>query len=310
MIDFKYHLISIVAIFFALAAGIALGSGPLQAQLSERLVEQSDSDRLGEQQARDQLDSANARLDFADAFAGTTSQAVVGSALDGRTVSLVVLPGADPGAVRAMRDEVAAADGLVVSTVTLTEELLDPANRQLAEGLAQRILDGRGSDSADGAVSYQLLGAALSRSFLTGKDGATERDNTANGIEAALDEAGLIVVDGVATRRAQLALVVAGDPVDDAPDGQADVAAEIVSALDSGSAGAVVAGPAASADGGVVAAVRETEAAEGVSSVDALDLAAGRVVTVLALAEQARGGVGQYGMSDAAGAAAPTPTRQ
>ena len=30
MIDFRYHIVSIVAIFFALGAGVVLGSGPLK----------------------------------------------------------------------------------------------------------------------------------------------------------------------------------------------------------------------------------------------------------------------------------------
>ncbi|NIS33816.1 MAG: copper transporter, partial [Actinobacteria bacterium] len=29
MIDFRYHLVSIIAVFFALAVGIVLGAGPL-----------------------------------------------------------------------------------------------------------------------------------------------------------------------------------------------------------------------------------------------------------------------------------------
>ncbi len=309
MIDFRYHVVSVVAIFLALAAGIALGSGPLQAQLTETLTDQAASDRLGEQQARTDLDVAQARLAFADDFAGTTSSAVVGSALADRTVSIAVLPGADRGHVRALRTEIAAAEGSVVSTIILTPELLDPANRQLAGGLAQRVLKRGGSGRSEGAGSYRLLGAAVARSYLTKSDGRVERGHDAVGIEAALAEADLIAVSGNAARRAQLALVVAGEPDPDAPDGQDAVAAEIATALDAGSAGAVVAGPSAAGDEGVVSAIRGSAADATVSSVDALDLPAGRIVTVLALAEQALGGVGQYGVGAAADSAAPKIAR-
>lgn len=304
MIGFRYHVISVVAIFFALAAGIALGAGPLQAQLTDALARQASEDRIDTQQARTQLDSAQARLAFADDFAGSTSSAVLGSALSGRTVSLVVLPGADRGGLRALRDEIVAAKGSVVSTVTLTRDVLDPANRQLADGLAQRVLKDN-TTGGDGTESYQLLGTALARSFLVAGDRTAERDGDAEGIQAAFEEAGLIKVNGPVERRAQLTLVVAGEPAEQAPGGQADVAAEIIAALDARAAGAVVAGPSASADTGVVAAVRHSSAGSTVSSVDALDLPAGRVVTVLALAEQARGGVGQYGMGASAESAAP-----
>ena len=40
VIDFRYHLVSIIAIFFALATGIILGAGPLDEQVNETLVDQ------------------------------------------------------------------------------------------------------------------------------------------------------------------------------------------------------------------------------------------------------------------------------
>lgn len=310
MIDFRYHVVTVVAIFFALAAGIALGAGPLQAQLSQSLTDQASSDRLGEQRAQTDLNVAQARLAFADDFAGSTSPAIVGSALEGRTVSIIMLPGADRSAVRALREEIVAAEGSVVSSLTFTRDLLDPANRQLAEGLSERVLSSGGSKAAgstkDRATgSYQLVGAAVARAFLTTSDQRAERDDTAIGIEAAFTEAGLISAGRSPARRAQLALLVTGAPTADDPDGYDAVAAEIAVALDESAVGVVVAGPSAAADKGVVRAVRESTADAKVSSVDALDLPAGRVVTVLALAEQAQGAAGQYGVGEAADSAAP-----
>ena len=37
MIDFRYHLVSIISIFMALAVGIVLGAGPLQGQIGDTL---------------------------------------------------------------------------------------------------------------------------------------------------------------------------------------------------------------------------------------------------------------------------------
>ena len=37
MIDFRYHLVSLVAVFIALAVGIALGAGPLREGISSTL---------------------------------------------------------------------------------------------------------------------------------------------------------------------------------------------------------------------------------------------------------------------------------
>lgn len=40
MIDFRYHLVSIISIFLALAVGIVLGAGPLQGNLGSQLTDQ------------------------------------------------------------------------------------------------------------------------------------------------------------------------------------------------------------------------------------------------------------------------------
>ena len=39
MIDFRYHIVSIVSIFMALAVGIVLGAGPLEGELVAMLPE-------------------------------------------------------------------------------------------------------------------------------------------------------------------------------------------------------------------------------------------------------------------------------
>ena len=38
MIDFRYHLVSLIAVFMALAVGVVLGAGPLQGTLDRKSV--------------------------------------------------------------------------------------------------------------------------------------------------------------------------------------------------------------------------------------------------------------------------------
>ena len=63
MIDFRYHLVSIVAVFLALAIGIVLGATQLQRQTVDVL--QSTSNSL-----RNQLSAASAERDSYQAQAG------------------------------------------------------------------------------------------------------------------------------------------------------------------------------------------------------------------------------------------------
>ncbi|MBF0972903.1 MAG: copper transporter, partial [Actinomyces graevenitzii] len=39
-IDFRYHLVSLIAVFMALAVGVVLGAGPLQGTLGSALSDQ------------------------------------------------------------------------------------------------------------------------------------------------------------------------------------------------------------------------------------------------------------------------------
>ena len=77
-------------------------------------------------------------------------------------------------------------------------------------------------------------------------------------------------------------------------------------ALDASGKGVVVAGPSSSStDGGIVKAVRDSDATSSVSTVDVTDLAAGRVVTVLAAAKEATGLSGSWGTSRSADGGLP-----
>ena len=40
MIDFRYHLVSLISVFLALAVGIVLGAGPLRESLGDQLAGQ------------------------------------------------------------------------------------------------------------------------------------------------------------------------------------------------------------------------------------------------------------------------------
>ena len=45
MISFRYHIVSIVSVFLALAVGVALGGGPLKGEVDNTLVDQVKTDR-------------------------------------------------------------------------------------------------------------------------------------------------------------------------------------------------------------------------------------------------------------------------
>lgn len=312
MIDFRYHVISIVAIFLALATGIALGAGPLGEEFDHQLANQADRDREAKEELRDQLDRVERIVEFESEFTQGFAAKIAGQRLRERSVAVFALPGADEDVVDGVAKRIEAAGGTISSTVTIQDGLMDPSERQTAEGIAERVLDGvEGIPTTEGAQSYQLVGYSLARAYLTTTDAGAPMDDAAKGIAAALKEGDLVIPEGDPSRRASLAVVVAGPPSEEPEDGQSELLATMVQAMDTLSGGVVVTGPLpAASEDGYVAAVRDSDAVDSVSTVDIADRPSGQLVTVLSLAQQADGSVGQYGAADSADEAFPDLDRQ
>ncbi len=289
MISFRYHLVSVAAVLLARAAGIALGAGPLD----DNNVLSGDGGDGGPS-----ADPAIAR--FESGYAARTSGALLKDVLKGRSVVVMTLPGARAEETKGIRADIEKAGAEVTGEVQLTGKLVDPANRQFSEGVAQQSAsDVKGV--TDAGESYDRIGAALGRSVLG--DGGKNLDTTATTISSAFDEGKLLNYTAKPERFADLAVIVSG-PGRAGDSGS--VSAQLAKAVDGAGGGAVLAGPSTSSqDGGVLAALRDSDAASQVSTVDVTDTAAGRVVVSLALAREARGQSGSWGTARSADGAVP-----
>ncbi|GAA3532421.1 copper transporter [Aeromicrobium panaciterrae] len=284
MINFRYHLVSIAAILLALAAGIALGSGPLD----------DAGDSLGGTDNPTSAVADPAVASFESAYASRTSQSLFSDSLKGQSVVVITMPGASAAEAKSVITLLGQAEAEVTGQVELTSKLLSPTNRQFAEGVAQQAGAGVAGVTAAGD-SYGRIGAALGRSILSTK--TAPLDPTATTIQSAYVEGDLITLTKTPSKLATLAVIITGPKAAGSAD-QGTVVAAMAGALDSAGKGVVVAGPATSStDGGIVKAVRDSDASSTVSTVDVTDVAAGRVVTVLALAKEAAGQSGSWGTS-------------
>ena len=291
MINFRYHLVSIAAILLALAAGVALGSGPLN---------DAGSTLRGDNATAGATDPA--LLSFENSYAARTSMPLFKSALKGQSVVMITMPGASAADARSISTLLQQADAEVTGQIEVTSKLLSSANRQFAEGVAQQAAIGVAGVGAAGD-SYGRVGAALGRAILSDKTAAL--DPTARTIRSAFVEGGLITLTSPPTKLATLAVLVTA-PKGSAASDQGSVVAAMVAALDLSGKGIVVAGPVSSStDGGIVKAVRDSDAAGTVSTVDVIDTAAGRVVAVLAAAKEGAGQSGAWGTSRSADGALP-----
>ncbi|MEO6606176.1 MAG: copper transporter [Aeromicrobium sp.] len=292
MINFRYHLVSIAAILLALAAGIALGSGPLD-----------DAGSALNGDGPTTLSSVDpAVASFESAYASRTSLPLFKQALKGQSVVVITMPGASAAEAKSISTLLQQADAEITGQIELTSKLLNPANRQFAEGVAQQA----GADVPGVAAtgdSYGRIGSALGRAILSSKTVAL--DPAASTIRSAFVEGALITLTSAPTKLATLAVIVTA-PKSSASGDQGALVAAMATALDTSGKGVVVAGPASSStDGGIVKAVRDSDATSSVSTVDVTDMAAGRVVTVLAAAREAAGQSGSWGTSRSADGGLP-----
>jgi Copper transport outer membrane protein, MctB len=316
MIDFRYHVVSLVSVFLALAVGIALGAGPLKDPIGNTLTGQVKSLRQEKQGLRDDLTAAEDAVQRRDTFITGVGSALTHEQLGGRSIVVVTLPGADTSGLNSLTSTLKSAGATVTGRVDVKPAWTDPNQRAFREELAGQLSASLAGGAPTSASTDQVLAGLLARAVVTPELLSADRPDAAGqSVLAGLKSGKLIGVSGDLSRRATAAVLLAPpagtDSVPTPTPTPTDVTTsylDLVSALDAGSAGAVVLGPASAAgNGGVIAAVRgDDKVSHDVSTVDTGGTPMGDITTVLALREQLVGGTGNYGF--AAGAKAPMPT--
>lgn len=126
MIDFRYHLVSLVSVFLALAVGIVLGAGPLKGAIGDTLSSQVHQLRAEKAALRTELDTAHGAVDNRDAFIRAVLPTLVSSRLGGRSVLVVTLPGADTDAVKPLVESLQVAGARVTGRIDIKDAWTDP----------------------------------------------------------------------------------------------------------------------------------------------------------------------------------------
>lgn len=306
MIDFRYHLVSIVAVFFALAVGIVLGAGPLNDDVNDVVAGQVGDLRQENQDLRDEITAQADGIEYAESFTAAVRPQLIDERLKRRSVLLVQLPGADQESIQQSEASLASSGARVPATLQIKASWGQPESDAVLETLAAQLVSA-GVELPEDANGFERGAAVLANALMAERD-AAQRDAVID----AYTEAGLISLSDSIDTPVELALPVVGPaPADGgSDDGDREIDAELalVEALGLAGQGAVVGGPlSATDDGGLLQRMRADGAlTQIVSSVDVLPTSSGQVAIVLALEEQAEGGVGQYGAAPDVDGPVPT----
>jgi hypothetical protein len=285
VISYRHHVVSLVAVFLALAVGVALGGGPL----SE--LGRDDTPVSAQVRAREQV--AQREAGFGDDFATAAADTLYAGRLKDHPVSILTMPGADGDMVSALAAQVEAAGGKVAGTYDAEPALVSASEKSLVDTLGSQLMTQLDDGAVDtDASTYdrigQLLGVAVS--------GDTVSTDEANSIRQSLAGAELVTSpDGAG--RAPLLLVVLGDEgADDA------ILSGLLSGLAAATTGVVVAGDTVSGIDGDLHGLRGEPVADEVATVDGADTGVGQVTAVLALARSLQVQGGSFGASGSDGA--------
>ncbi|TIC86645.1 copper transporter [Nocardioides sp. GY 10127] len=290
VITYRHHVVSLVAVFLALAVGVVLGGGPLSEPADDAGSSSATSTAASE---RDE-----AAATYADTMAEASEARLLGNRLDGSTVAIVTTPGVDEDTVSALTSEISDRGGSVTARYDLLDTLVGGSSTSLVDTLGTQLVTQLDAGTVDkNASSYVRIGQLLGLAIATTSAQGTAADTDTRTIRASLSGADLATSSKASAARAGLVLVVLGDDTD------ADVLAAIVSGVSAMAGGVVVAGSTASATDGTLAGLRESSVADAVPTVDSVQRTAGQVTALLALTTASGGQGGDYG--PVAGTAVP-----
>lgn len=293
MITYRHHVVSLVAVFLALAVGVVLGGGPL-----------SELGRDDDQQAPARTVTQQARLaaGYGDTFAESAAERLYDGGLADRPVALLAMPGTDDTTVAGLTEQVELAGGSVTGRYDVQPALVAASEKALVDTLGSQLAADLGAGVVDAEASTyarmgQLVGVALAT---TGDEGSPATDE-AETVRQSLAAAELVVSPEGEASRAPVVLAVLGDTA--ATEGELAVLDGLLGGIAETSAGVVTVGDTDSArTGGVLAALRREPVADVVTTVDGVESALGQVTAVLAVLRRLSGEGGAFGASGADGA--------
>ena len=128
MIDFRYHVVSIVAVFLALAIGIVLGSTELQGPTFNILNHTTAKLQNEYDQARSQLATAQSQANQGEQYAAAVEPAVLRDLLPGQRLLIVTEPGAQPSVVSGIAAAAADAGASVTGQIALQPKFFDTSD--------------------------------------------------------------------------------------------------------------------------------------------------------------------------------------
>ncbi|MET8262365.1 copper transporter [Micromonospora arida] len=302
MINFRYHVVSLTAVFLALAIGLVVGTAALNGPVADSLKEQVTGLRKDNQQWRQTVSNMEKQLALEEEFAEETSQLLLPGTLTARRVAVLSLPNGRDHTENVLK-KLQQAGATITGQVDLQDKFINPDNNsnllELAVTAARPTAQTTGlPGNGHGVETSSALLASVLLDRPQGVAPVSDADRRA--VLAAYNNAGYLTTDSnKVTASAEAVVVVSGQPyVDKDSDKRDESVVKIAEQFDR--TGAIVVAGNGSVGGNLVGVVRgDPVLAQTISTVDNANTVQGQVVTTLALVQQlTEKKAGQYGVGD------------
>ncbi len=329
MIDFRYHLVSIVAVFLALAIGIVVGAEALPTKVANKLNSEAQHALKQNDQLNAQIAQLKQEVTADNALATAAAPTMLAHLLTAESVVLVTAPGADNAAVSGIEAAVRQAGGTLTGVVSLSPQFFDTdvtTETTLTTTAGQLAPPGVSTSDSAGAqiVGQQSAAKVIAAAIMDCCGTSTLTTGQTKSILTGFGEQGFLQVSTPAggsalTGQATLAvMVIPGSTAANASSLSPENLALIYLTRDLAQAGkgALLAGSVqGSGNGSAIDAVTSGGAGVSLTTVDNADTEPGQIIVVQALAKAldphytpTSYGVGPGVVPSPAPTASPTPS--
>lgn len=315
MIDFRYHLVSLVSVFLALAIGLVLGATALKPLVVSGLQATANRERVQIDQLITAGKLSQQQLARDESFARAAEPHLLAHLLAGQRVVVVTAPGAPGNVTGGITTSLTEAGATVSGQVQLQGRFFDTTNAtqralsQLAQQLAPPSLNLSGVSPV--LQASKVLASALVTGDGPGQPAPGVPDAASGKVLSGLVRTGFLTVSsGKPAARATLAVVVlpASPPSTSDANPVSEGLVTLAQQLNLAGHGTVVAGTVGGSGAGSAIDVMRAGGRSGhMSSVDNADMVTGQIAVAQALYELLHGVFGSYGIGSGTSGPGPSP---
>ncbi|MEA2452698.1 MAG: hypothetical protein QOG04_1408 [Actinomycetota bacterium] len=312
MVDFRYHLISLIAVILALALGILAGSGFLGGPILDQLKGEVTGFKDRTRELNTLIDEQDASLNQAEDFAQGAEPLLIHGQLAGAEIVLFQFEGAEGRLVDGIKNELSEAGAQVISEITLTSKLAlgsAPAQDELS------LITGSLTGDPDQLLEDLAVTLGERAAAAAADSGQTEAPTTTasqrfDALVGQLETSEFVGVDATQTDRVVppgAEFIVIGGSPDRPPFAMDQFMPALMTALGERGAPSIVVEETASTWGLVRAVRTNIEARSRASTVDNGETTIGRIAVILGLDQAGEGNIGHFGVQAGRTAIIPAP---